>query len=460
MDHRSEVREFLSTRRARLTPERAGLPAWSAGGHRRVPGLRREEVALLAGVSVDYYTRLERGDLSGASDSVLDALARGLQLDEAETAHLFDLARTANASPGARRPRAKTDAVRPSIQRLLDAMTDAPAILRNNYFDYVAANALGRALYSPVFGDPAPNSARFAFLDPAARDFYPEWDKNTQDLVATMRGEAGRNPFDRRLTDLMGELSTRSERFRTLWAAHNVRYHRSGVKRRLHAVDEFGAVTAANSKRLHPRSEEAAPNAQLRALVFVSLRVDHPDTRGPYRDVVDVRSRAADATVVHDAESVGDVGEPFRHELLADRSALPRLRALRIVRQCEDQPAELRMLTADPLLTGIPASLVLSARGRTGFAAHDFDRGRLDCRFVALHAPNRLSSPLVDGLGTRTVRAAAQPTASGVAQLHAFVVGTEFQRHVPAPSVGPGRPSDRRRSCSSASSIHSRAREA
>lgn len=236
MDHRSEVREFLSTRRARLTPERAGLPAWSAGGHRRVPGLRREEVALLAGVSVDYYTRLERGDLSGASDSVLDALARGLQLDEAETAHLFDLARTANASPGARRPRAKTDAVRPSIQRLLDAMTDAPAILRNNYFDYVAANALGRALYSPVFGDPAPNSARFAFLDPAARDFYPEWEKNTQDLVATMRGEAGRNPFDRRLTDLVGELSTRSERFRTLWAAHNVRYHRSGVKRLHHPL--------------------------------------------------------------------------------------------------------------------------------------------------------------------------------------------------------------------------------
>ena len=175
---------------------------------------------------------------------------------------------------------------------------------------------------------------------------------------------------------------------------------------RLHAVDEFGAVAAANSKRLHPRSEEAAPNAQLRALVFVSLRVDHPDTRGGDGDVVDVRFRSADATVVHDAESVGDVGEPFRHELLADRSALPRLRALRIVRQCEDQPAELRMLTADPLLTGIPASLVLSARGCSGFAAHDFDRGRLDCRFVALHAANRLSSPLVDGLGTRTVRAA------------------------------------------------------
>ncbi|MBN9215286.1 MAG: helix-turn-helix domain-containing protein [Microbacterium sp.] len=234
MDHRSEVREFLSTRRGRITPDQAGLPAF--GGNRRVPGLRREEVALLAGVSVDYYTRLERGDLSGASESVLDALARALQLDEAEAAHLFDLAHTANASPAARRPRKKADAVRPSIQRLLDAMTEAAAVLRNNYYDYVAGNALGRALYSPVFTEADPNSARFAFLNPAAQEFYPDWDRNTQELVATMRGEAGRNPYDKRLSDLVGELSTRSERFRTLWAAHNVRYHRSGVKRLRHPV--------------------------------------------------------------------------------------------------------------------------------------------------------------------------------------------------------------------------------
>lgn len=234
MDHRSEVREFLSTRRDRITPDRAGLPAW--GGNRRVPGLRREEVALLAGVSVDYYTRLERGDLSGTSDAVLESLARALQLDEAETAHLYDLARTANASPSARKPRTRAEGVRPSILRLLDAITDAPAMLRNNYFDYVAANSLGRALYSPVFAEPAPNSARFAFLNPAAPDFYVDWDKNTQDFVATMRGEAGRNPYDKRLTDLVGELSTRSERFRTLWAAHNVRYHRTGVKRLRHPI--------------------------------------------------------------------------------------------------------------------------------------------------------------------------------------------------------------------------------
>ncbi|GAA1955654.1 helix-turn-helix transcriptional regulator [Microbacterium deminutum] len=234
MDNRTEAREFLSMRRARITPDRAGLPAY--GGNRRVAGLRREEVALLAGVSVDYYTRLERGDLSGASESVLDALARALQLDDAETAHLFDLAHSANASPVAKKRATRAEGLRPSIQRLLDAITEAPALIRNNYFDYVAANSLGRALYSPVFAEPAPNSARFAFLNPAARDFYGDWDKVTQELVATMRGEAGRNPYDKRLTDLVGELSTRSERFRTLWAAHNVRYHRSGVKRLHHPV--------------------------------------------------------------------------------------------------------------------------------------------------------------------------------------------------------------------------------
>ncbi|KJQ53837.1 helix-turn-helix transcriptional regulator [Microbacterium sp. SA39] len=234
MDTRSEVREFLSTRRARLTPDQAGLPAF--GGNRRVPGLRREEVSLLAGVSVDYYTRLERGDLSGVSDSVLDALARALQLDDAETAHLFDLARAANVSPVARKPRKKAEAIRPSIQRLLDAMTGAPALVRNNYFDYLGANALGKALYAPLFTEPMPNSARFAFLNPAAHDYYLDWDRVTRELVAAMRGEAGRNPFDRRFSDLVGELSTRSDRFRTLWAAHDVRYHRSGVKRLRHPV--------------------------------------------------------------------------------------------------------------------------------------------------------------------------------------------------------------------------------
>lgn len=235
MDNREEVREFLLTRRNRLSPERAGLPAY--GGNRRVPGLRREEVALLAGVSVDYYTKLERGDLSSASELVLAGVARALQLDDAETAHLFDLARTAAASPTARPTRSRSaETVRPTVQRLLDAITEAPAIVRNTYFDYVAANALGRALYAPLFAHPKPNSARFAFLDPAAPDFYVDWERNTEELVANMRSIAGRNPFDTRLTGLVGELATRSDRFRTLWAAHEVRFHRTGVKRLRHPI--------------------------------------------------------------------------------------------------------------------------------------------------------------------------------------------------------------------------------
>ena len=233
----SDVREFLGSRRARVTPEAAGLPVY--GGNRRVPGLRREEVALLAGVSVDYYNRLERGNLHGVSEGVLDAIASALQLDEAEREHLHDLARAANASPSARAPRTPRrsgDGLRPSIQRLLDAVTEAPVVIRNQYFDYVAANRLGRALYAPVFAEPRPNSARFTFLDPAAQEFYREWERSARELVATMRGAAGRDPYDRRLSDLIGELSTRSDVFRTWWGAHDVRYHRSGVKLIHHPV--------------------------------------------------------------------------------------------------------------------------------------------------------------------------------------------------------------------------------
>jgi transcriptional regulator with XRE-family HTH domain len=231
MDNRGEVRDFLASRRARITPEQAGLPLF--GGNRRVPGLRREEVALLAGVSVDYYTRLERGNLNGASDSVLEALARALQLDEAERAHLLDLARA--AAPGTRR-RPAAQRIRPGVQRILDAMTGAPALVRNGRLDYLAANRLGRALYAPVFDSPAgpPNSARFLFLDPRSPDFYGDWDRTANDLVAMLRSEAGRNPYDRALSDLIGELSTRSETFRTRWAAHNVRLHRTGSKQLHH----------------------------------------------------------------------------------------------------------------------------------------------------------------------------------------------------------------------------------
>ena len=235
MDTRSEVREFLTSRRAKITPERAGLRTY--GGTRRVPGLRREEVALLAGVSADYYTRLERGNLSGVSETVLEALVRALQLDEAERAHLFDLAR-ATQSPTRVRRRQTTRQVRPGVQRMLDAMTAAPAFVRNGRMDILAANQLGHALYSEMYAAPRrpPNTAWFVFLDSRAPGFYLDWDRVANDAVAILRSEAGRSPHDRELWDLVGELSTQSELFRTLWAEHDVRNHDTGSKRFHHPV--------------------------------------------------------------------------------------------------------------------------------------------------------------------------------------------------------------------------------
>ena len=234
MDAADDSAEFLTTRRARITPEQAGLPSY---GRRRVPGLRREEVASLAGVSVEYYKRLERGHLAGVSELVLEGIARALQLDDAERAHLLDLARA--ATPMASPPRRRTEQrrVRPTVQRILDQLS-APAIVRNGRVDYLSANALGRALYAPVFDSPEqpPNSARFTFLDPAAHDFYADWERTAKDLVAHLRSEAGRKPHDRHLSDLVGELSTRSPEFRTWWAAHNVRYHQTGTKRLHHPI--------------------------------------------------------------------------------------------------------------------------------------------------------------------------------------------------------------------------------
>ncbi|MET0764389.1 MAG: helix-turn-helix transcriptional regulator [Blastococcus sp.] len=230
MDNRNEVRDFLASRRARITPQQAGLPVY--GGHRRVKGLRREELAMLAGVSVDYYTRLERGNLSGASDSVLEAIARALQLDEAESQYLFDLARAAGPAPARARRGSPQPKVRPSVQAMLDAMTGAPAVLRNDRLDILATNPLGRALYSELYRDPVrpANHARFAFLDPRAHDFWADWERAAHDTVGILRTAAGRNPYDKLLTALIGELSTRSEEFRTRWAAHNVNLHRTGNK--------------------------------------------------------------------------------------------------------------------------------------------------------------------------------------------------------------------------------------
>jgi transcriptional regulator with XRE-family HTH domain len=234
MDARSEIRDFLTSRRARITPEQVGLKTY---GPRRVPGLRREEVATLAGVSVDYYNRMERGNLSGASEGVLDALARALRLDEAERAHLFDLARASQPSTRGRR-RASKQAVRPSVQWMLDSMTGSAAIAENGRLDALATNQLARGFYSHLFdgaGRPV-NFARFIFLDPRAEEFYADWERSAKDCVALLRSEAGRNPFDRELSDLVGELSTRSEEFRGHWATHDVRLHNKGEKHFNHPV--------------------------------------------------------------------------------------------------------------------------------------------------------------------------------------------------------------------------------
>ncbi|XVV10175.1 helix-turn-helix domain-containing protein [Actinoplanes sp. CA-131856] len=234
MDNRSEIRDFLTSRRARISPQEAGV---HTVGSRRVPGLRRSEVAALAGVSLEYYTRLERGNLAGASDSVLDAVARALRLDDTEREHLADLAR--NCGPAVRRRRSArpSRAVRPNLQRLLDALTGAPALVLNGRADLVAANALGRALFAPLYDhDDRPNQARFVFLDPRAGQFWTDWARVADDAVALLHVQAARHPHDNDLAGLIGQLSTRSDQFRIRWARHDVRAHTTGRKRLHHPV--------------------------------------------------------------------------------------------------------------------------------------------------------------------------------------------------------------------------------
>ncbi|MUL75387.1 helix-turn-helix domain-containing protein [Mycolicibacterium sp. CBMA 226] len=227
MDQRKDIRDFLTSRRARITPEQAGLPDY--GAKRRVPGLRREEVALLAGISVDYYTRLERGNLSGVSDSVLNSVATVLQLDEAERAHLFDLVKVRQ---GPRRTPRRAVTIRPSIQQILDSMVGVPAWVSNDRLDILATNALSAELYRDAIDDaqePA-NLARFVFLDHRAREFFVDWNQQADNAVAILRSAAGRDPYDDRLTQLIGELSTRSAEFRVRWGAQIIRAHTSGPK--------------------------------------------------------------------------------------------------------------------------------------------------------------------------------------------------------------------------------------
>ncbi|WP_037568472.1 helix-turn-helix transcriptional regulator [Phaeacidiphilus oryzae] len=265
MSTQSDIREFLASRRARISPQQAGLPAY--GGNRRVPGLRREEVALLAGVSIDYYIRLERGRLAGASEEVLDAVANALQLDDAERAHLYDLARAAARRP-TRRPR-QPGPVPDSVLRVLASMTDSPAFIRNGRLDVLATNELGRALYEPLFPSPdatTTNLARAQFLTPEGRDFYPEWETAVHTTVSLLRTEAGRAPQDAELAGLIGELVTRSEEFRIAWAKHDVRLHHTGRKSFRHpAVGEltldFDAMELPAQPGLTLTAYSAAPGA-------------------------------------------------------------------------------------------------------------------------------------------------------------------------------------------------------
>jgi transcriptional regulator with XRE-family HTH domain len=235
METRNDIREFLTSRRAKITPAQAGLPAY--GNNRRVKGLRREETAMLAGISVEYYTRLERGNAAGVSEDVLEGVARALQLDDAERTHLFDLVRAGNATSRPTRRRPTQERVRPTVQRILDSIT-APAYVRNGRLDLLAANTLGYALYAPVFEDTigTPNMSRFIFLNPHASEFFHDWEHIANDAVAILRAAAGHDPYDKRLSDLIGELSTRSDKFRVRWAAHNVKFHRTGAKTLHHPV--------------------------------------------------------------------------------------------------------------------------------------------------------------------------------------------------------------------------------
>ncbi|MFJ4535406.1 helix-turn-helix transcriptional regulator [Streptomyces tibetensis] len=234
MDRSSEIREFLRTRRARITPEQAGLAPH--GGARRVPGLRREEVAQLAGVSVDYYIRLERGRTQGVSESVLDAVARALHLDDTERAHLFDL-----AQPTATRTRRKRllapQRVHPVLYRTLDSLS-VPAVVQGRRTDVLAANRLAHALYTDFEARPRRerNFARYVFLDEAARSLYADWDQVAGDCLAMLRLYAGRHPDDPQLTELVGELSLHSDAFRRMWADHDVVAHTTGTKRLHHPL--------------------------------------------------------------------------------------------------------------------------------------------------------------------------------------------------------------------------------
>jgi transcriptional regulator with XRE-family HTH domain len=231
MDHNAELREFLRTRRARLRPEDAGVPV--TGTPRRVPGLRREELAQLAGVSTDYYTRLEQGRQLNVSETVLDAVAGALRLDDTERGYLFELCRQGRRTRARLRP-GRPQRVRPGLYSLLRTLDDAgsPAFVIGHRMDILASNRLVRALITDFDALPHRdrNLVRFMFLDETARELYGDWEAYAADSVAALRLSAGRHPDDRQLNELVGELTIKSAEFRTWWADHNVREKTHGSK--------------------------------------------------------------------------------------------------------------------------------------------------------------------------------------------------------------------------------------
>ncbi|MBV9513906.1 MAG: helix-turn-helix domain-containing protein [Mycobacteriaceae bacterium] len=286
MDIAKDIKEFLTTRRARLQPDEVGL---SPGPRRRVPGLRREEVAQLAGVSSEYYTKIERGNVTGVSDDVLHAIAHALRLTDDETAHLFNLARAAVTTRGGTRARRTSQPTIPDgMQDLMDSMLDAPAIVMTGSLDILAANPLGRALYGPVFdrATGTPNLARFIFFDPTAEQLFPEWGKTADEAVGLLQAEAARSPHSPAITQIVGELATRSDQFRTRWAAHNVTAHRHGSKRFLHAALgeltlTYNVLTVAAAPGLSfvgYTAEPKSPSAQAIQILGSWIATERPHT--------------------------------------------------------------------------------------------------------------------------------------------------------------------------------------
>ncbi len=267
--NRDDIRDFLVSRRSRLTPEQVGLPA---GTRRRVPGLRREEVAVLSGVSTEWYSKLEKGNISGVSEDVLSAVAKALRLNDEERGYLFDLARAARTSirPALRKREAS---VAGPVQWLLDSVTLSAVFLRNGRLDVVASNALARALHAPMFTSDTvlngrANFARFHFLDPGSREFFVDWAAGATATVALLRAEAAREPDDRALRELVGELSTLSADFRTMWAAHDVRSLHEGVKRLQHPEVGFIELTY----------QSAVLANQARAAQYLNIYTAEPNT--------------------------------------------------------------------------------------------------------------------------------------------------------------------------------------